>query len=381
MSDVSVAVIAVAPTALVALVALVAPVAGVVVTLAARREALALPRLMPAPLQQPLLVVIPARNEAARLPRTLDLLLAEPSRHLSVVVVDDASTDGTAAVVGERMAKDDRLGLRRPSWPPGGDLFGKPRALDDGIRSDIDHHALVLCLDADVHCAAGTLGGLVAALGDRDALSAMPRLDDVTLVEKALVPAFVAAVGATHPPSRVHDPAASVAFLNGQVMLLRRAALDGVGGFASVSNTVLEDVELGRRLKAAGHRLQLVDGRDLVGTRMYTGFGEIVHGFAKNARALHGAALARIAVALLFLAWLPWLVMGAALFTAGGGDDVIAGVALVVSLLAAALNRRALGSSPLWALASPLVLTTVAVVYLRAALVRRGHWRGRTFST
>lgn len=369
------------PVVVVSVLALVAPLLALIVAWRARREQRALGHLAPAPLDQPLLVVIPARNEAERLPSTLDRLLADPSPHLRVVVVDDGSTDGTAAAVDARARSDARLTLRRPTWPPATDLFGKPRALDDGIRADGGAHDLVLCLDADVHLEPGALGGLVRALGDAAALSAMPRLDDVTPVEKALVPAFVAAVGATHPPSAVHDPSSPVAFLNGQVMLLRRPALDAVGGFASVSHTVLEDVALARRLKAAGHRLRLVDGRRLCGTRMYDGLRAIVQGFGKNARALHGPALWRLGVALPLAALMPWLVLVVAAFTDGGGDDVVAVAGLMIAVAAAGLNRRELGSSPWWALLSPLVMGVVGAVYLRAAVVRRGQWRGRTFST
>jgi cellulose synthase/poly-beta-1,6-N-acetylglucosamine synthase-like glycosyltransferase len=369
------------PLVVVSALALVAPCLALALTWRAAREWRSLGRLEPAPLTQPLLVVIPARNEAERLPATLDRLLNDDSPCLRVVVVDDASTDGTAAIVEERARRDARVTLRRPSWPPATDLFGKPRALDDGIRADPDAHALILCLDADVHLGRGALGALVAAIGDAAALSAMPRLDDVTLVERALVPAFVAAVGATHPPSAVHDPASPVAFLNGQVMLLRREALDAVGGFASVSHSVLEDVALARRLKAAGQRLALVDGRDLFATRMYDGFGAIVQGFGKNARALHGAALWRLGLGLPLMAWLPWLVLAAAALTDGATDERIALAGLLVTTFAAASNRRTLGSSPWWALLSPLVMTVVGAVYLRAAIVRRGQWRGRTFST
>jgi cellulose synthase/poly-beta-1,6-N-acetylglucosamine synthase-like glycosyltransferase len=365
----------------VSLLALAAPISALAVVWRARREQRALGHLAPAPLDRPLLVVIPARNEAERLPMTLDRLLADDSPHLRVVVVDDGSTDGTAAGVEARARTDGRLTVRRPSWPPATDLFGKPRALDDGIRADGGAHDLVLCLDADVHLEPGALGGLVRALGDAAALSAMPRLDDVTPIEKALVPAFVAAVGATHPPSAVHDPRSPVAFLNGQVMLLRRAALDAVGGFASVSHTVLEDVALARRLKAAGKRIALVDGRGLCATRMYDGFGAIVQGFGKNARALHGPALWRLGVVLPLSAILPWLLWIVAAFTDGDLDDAVALAGLLTTIGAAAWNRRMLGSSPWWALLSPLVMGVVGAVYLRAALVRRGQWRGRTFST
>ena len=328
----------------------------------------------------PLLVVIPARNEATRLPETLDRLLREPSPLLRVIVVDDASSDGTAAVVTERMKRDHRLALRRPQWPPTSSLFGKPRALDHGIRDNQDHE-LILCLDADVHLQEGALGGLVIALADADALSALPRLDNRSVVENALVPAFIAAVGITHPPSAVHEPKSTTAFLNGQIMLLRRAALDDVGGFAAVADTVLEDVALARLLKQNGKRLRLVDGRRISSTRMYADFAEIVEGFGKNARALHRRELVPLAMVLMSVAWLPWLLMAVAAFTDGIVDDVVAAGGLATATACAMINRRRMWSPAWLGVLSPLVQTVVAVVFLRAAIIRRGSWRGRTFST
>ncbi len=328
----------------------------------------------------PLLVVIPARNEATRLPETLDRLLCEPSPHLRVVVVDDGSTDGTAAIVVERAQRDSRVMLLQPSWPPSSTMFGKPRALDHAICRD-EEHELVLCLDADVHLQQGALGGLVHALAGADALSALPRLDNHGLIENALVPAFVAAVGITHPPSEVHNPNSDTAFLNGQVLLVRRAALDDVGGFASVANTVLEDVALARRLKVHGKRLRLVDGRRVATTRMYERFGDIIEGFSKNARALHGSELIPLAMVLAAVAWLPWLILVLAFLTDGTIDDVFAMGFLEVSIGCAIVNRRLMWSPSWLGIISPITQSVVAATFFRAALVRKGSWRGRTFST
>jgi cellulose synthase/poly-beta-1,6-N-acetylglucosamine synthase-like glycosyltransferase len=365
---------------LLGLVAWAAALLGWWSTVRGKQEQRTLKTLHPAPLDVPLLVVIPARNEVHRLPRTLDRLLADPSPLLHVIVVDDASTDGTHGVVTERAKSDPRLSLRRPTWPPSADVFGKPRALDDAIRSDLAHTALVLCLDADVDVEPGALGALVNALGDAAALSVMPRLDDRGLVERALVPAFVAAVAATHPPSLVHDPGSPVAFLNGQAILLRRNAIDDVGGFAAVANTILEDVALGRLLKARGHALRLADGRALFATRMYSSFSEIVEGFGKNARPLHGRRLLPLALLLVGVAVAPWLAFLVAMVTDSAADDVVVGIALVIAVVASAVNRRRLGSSAWLALLSPVVLSVVAGVYIWAASTSRVRWRGRTFS-
>ncbi len=348
--------------------------------LRARREACLVVPVTPRPLDEDLLVVIPARNEAARLSPTLAALLADPSPHLRVVVVDDDSTDRTGLLA--RRHDDERLTVVDGPGPPPPGAFGKPRALAFGAAAS-PHGALVLCLDADVVVAPGLLGGLVAALRTLGvaALSGVPTLDDVTPVERALVPAFVAAVGVTHPPSRVHAPGDPTAFLNGQLLLARRAALDDVGGFLGVQHTVLEDVALARRLKARGHGVRIVDVRGLARTRMYESFGAIVRGFAKNARALHGPALLPLAALLVVGPWAP--VVGAALALRTGSvvDDIVGVASVVVAAACAAVNRARLGGAAAWGLLSPVVQLVVAGTYVFAAVRRRGSWRGRTFST
>ncbi len=361
-------------------VALVGPVLYAFAFFQGKKEESQLSSIRGAPLSRDLLVVIPARNEARRLPATLAALLADPSPHMQVVIVDDGSTDGTARVA--RSCGDDRvLVIEGPGEPPAG-KFGKPRALAFGVAAS-SFGELVLCLDADVVVGPGTLGGLVEALVQHDAaaLSGLPALDDKTAVEQALVPAFVAAAAASHPPSQVHDDESPIAFLNGQVLLVTRAALSDVGGFLAVQETVLEDVALARLLKARGHRLRLVDLRALATTRMYASFAEIVEGFAKNARALHGPKLVPLAAVLAAGALAPLLGLSMALWSTGGVDDAIAVLACGAALGLAVANRRRLGGRGSWGLASPAVQLVVALTYLRAAVSRRGRWRGRTFST
>ncbi len=50
-------------------------------------------------------VVIPARNAARTLPGVLDALARQPQRPLEVIVVDDGSTDDTAAIAGRHGAR------------------------------------------------------------------------------------------------------------------------------------------------------------------------------------------------------------------------------------------------------------------------------------
>jgi hypothetical protein len=372
---------------------------------AGRRELAALTPIEPAPLVEPLLVVIPARNEAGRLEPTLRALLAEPSAALSVLVVDDHSHDGTAELVERLAATDGRLALLRLEGEPGEGVFGKPRALAAAVaaaRARAVLPARALFLDADVVLAPGALGGMLAAQArsGAQALSGVPRLVCETAVEQLFVPAFVSLLTAGTPPSRVHDPDHPAAFLNGQLILLDTEALAAVGGWAAVERTVLEDVGLARLLKASGRVIRLADLRALAATRMYSSFREIEEGFGKNAVALLGRrawlmGLASLAVSLLPLAALvlalPAVSAGLAALSGAheglsGGESALgaAAVTLVAGVLALQLRARRMAGAPRWpVLILPVVYAGVALVLARASVRSwRGapiSWRGRRY--
>ena len=54
-------------------------------------------------------VIVPAYNIENYLPRCLESLLAQTHRDLEIVVVNDGSVDGTAAVIDQYAAKDSRI--------------------------------------------------------------------------------------------------------------------------------------------------------------------------------------------------------------------------------------------------------------------------------
>ena len=98
---------------------------------------------------QPLVsILIPARNEAEILAATLPRFLSQDYGNFEVVLIDDASTDGTADVAGKFMASyPERLRLLRvESLPP--DWIGKTHALDVGFRAA--RGEWVLAADADI---------------------------------------------------------------------------------------------------------------------------------------------------------------------------------------------------------------------------------------
>jgi cellulose synthase/poly-beta-1,6-N-acetylglucosamine synthase-like glycosyltransferase len=111
-------------------------------------------------------VVVPAHDEAAALPATLASLQAlEYPGALTIFVVDDRSTDGTADVVRTAAAHDPRVRLvqvRTPSrrWAP------KVHAVAQGLRAG--RGAIVLTTDADCRVPRGWARAMVAPFADPD---------------------------------------------------------------------------------------------------------------------------------------------------------------------------------------------------------------------
>ena len=61
-------------------------------------------------------VIVPTYNREDTLPRALDSVLAQTFGDYEILVVDDGSTDGTAALLAEYEARDERVQfLRRPA--------------------------------------------------------------------------------------------------------------------------------------------------------------------------------------------------------------------------------------------------------------------------
>ena len=88
------------------------------------------PPLQPqgAPVGVTISVVVPARDEADRIGPCLDGLAGDPAI-AEVLVVDDGSTDGTAAVARARGARVVRAPVPPPGW------VGKPWALQQGLEA------------------------------------------------------------------------------------------------------------------------------------------------------------------------------------------------------------------------------------------------------
>jgi hopene-associated glycosyltransferase HpnB len=178
---------------------------------------------------------------------------------LVLVVVDDGSEDGTAAVAEKAAAEagaSDRLIVVRGEPAPRG-WRGKPWALEQGVRraQELAPEAAFLWLtDADVEHHPANLRHLVAKAheGGLDLVSLMVMLHCRSPWEQLLIPAFVFFFQKLYPFRRVNDPRKRTAAAAGGCMLVRREALARAGGMEAIRGALIDDCALARAVKAGG---------------------------------------------------------------------------------------------------------------------------------
>jgi hypothetical protein len=140
------------------------------------------------------------------------------------------------------------------------------------------------------------------------AATAIPRQRLDGWMQAAVVPVIVQLPVAAMLPLRlvpiIRSPSLSMA--NGQWLAFSRPAYDAMGGHEGVRDEVLEDVALGRRVKACGERLVVCAAPSLLAVRMYGGAAAMREGFRKNLYPLLGGLRASFlaVLALLSMAWL-----------------------------------------------------------------------------
>jgi chlorobactene glucosyltransferase len=221
-------------------------------------------------------IIVPARNEEQNLRRLLPSLASLSYPHRDLTVVDDGSSDATAAVAAGLGARVLAAGTLPDGW------VGKSYACWVGARAA--NAEWLLFTDADTWHAPDSLGRALAAAERRglDAVSLFTEQECRSLWESLLLPFAYQHYFAGLRPRALADPRSCAVLLNGQYLLVRRAAYFSSGGHAAVRASLVEDAALGTLFKRTGVTYTTLRASGAVRVRMYAGFAGIWEGFAKN---------------------------------------------------------------------------------------------------
>jgi chlorobactene glucosyltransferase len=335
----------------------------------------------------PVAVIVPARDEALNIGPCLASISTQDyaATGLGIVVIDDGSSDDTAAIARVAAARDPRVLVRPAGELPTG-WVGKPHACWVGAL-EADERAEWLCfVDADTRLAPEALAAAVARAirGDIDMLCLAPRQELGSFAERLVIPCglYVLAFIGRMEDEGSGDPERVVAA--GQLMLVRRSVYMAVGGHAAVAGAIAEDLALAQAVVRAGGRVRMMGGERLASVRMYRDWQGLWHGFAKNLVDLFGGSANTVGVAVtgFLLAWTAVLLpLGVAL--AGTGPALIVALAASAAVLGFHVAGAFFLRIPVWyGLLFPLGYTVGAAIALDSVRRRCGGttlWKGRAY--
>ncbi len=226
--------------------------------------------------------VVPARNEESGIRKAVSSFCKQEYPAFEVIVVNDRSTDRTSEILAELKTEFHNLVVLDGVDPPDGWL-GKPNALELARRRAKGEWILMADADA-VHAPDLLRRAMAYALAeDFGMITIRPRHITEGAFEAVLMSGvnfffFVAT------PIFLVCKSRSALFATGSPVfnLIRRDALEACRGFACLKQAVVDDLEIGFKVKEAGYRIGVAFAGQSIGHRMYCGARKTVQGFGKT---------------------------------------------------------------------------------------------------
>ncbi len=191
-------------------------------------------------------VIVPCWNEETTVKGTVDSLLAldYPKELLSIILVNDGSTDGTGAVMDSYAGNPQVTVLHTENG-------GKHAAINNGIEIAKDAE-LIGCLDADSFVSPEALREMIVCFDDPQVAAATPAMSvsrPKNLIERMQNAEFIMGIALRHILAVVNG----LYVTPGPFSVYRRDVLVELGGFRFGHQT--EDMEMALRMQRAGYKI------------------------------------------------------------------------------------------------------------------------------
>jgi hopene-associated glycosyltransferase HpnB len=327
-----------------------------------------------------LTILIPARNEAAVIEKTISSIIPQAS-DARIIVIDDNSEDRTAQFALDAGSSNVSV-LEGVERPPG--WSGKLWALEQG-RKKIQTDTVML-LDADIELKPNVVGSLYKRLhqGPFSFLSLMSKPSLNGFWDTLLMPAFIYFFKLLYPFKLANSGSWGISAAAGGCVMMKTKALEDIGGFASIKETLIDDCALAQKVKDRGYRTWLGLTHSAQSSRPYSGFYELWNMVARTAYTQLHYSISLLLLCTVLMA-LVFLIPVAGLFTASNYALIIPVCSLIGMIITFIPILRYYNLSVIWAFVFPITaLLFLAMTWTSAIRYWKGErmrWRGRVVTS
>jgi hopene-associated glycosyltransferase HpnB len=324
-------------------------------------------------------VLIPARNEAKLIETTLSRLKLQ-GLHLSIILIDDQSTDSTTRIA-RKLADPNLHIITGEPLPPG--WSGKLWALEQG-----SHHVttpLTLLIDADIELRPGILTVLRMKMKEDGLqfISLMAALQMVSFWERLLMPAFIFFFKLLYPFRLSNSKFVKVAAAAGGCILLETRLIEEIGSFKALRGELIDDCALAKKVKLLGCKIWIGLTHSVCSLRSYDHLSGIWNMVARTAfsQLRYSVLLLLLCTTIMMTAfWLPFV----GLLFPTAIAKFISAAALCGMVLIYLPTLKFYGLSSGWGVAMPLIGTLfLGMTWASAVRFWQGkgsRWKGRSYT-
>lgn len=326
-------------------------------------------------------IIVPVRNEEGGLREALMSVCNLSYTNFKIVIVNDRSTDSSAAILNELSHKFSFNVINVAKLPEG--WLGKNHALYVGAESlSSDYY---LFTDADIIFHKETLSKAItfAEHNNLDHLTVLPEMTTSSVGLKSVLATFIMMLTTLQRPWAARDRSSKASIGVGAFNLVKKEAYLRAGTHRGIAMRPDDDLQLAAAIKASGGRSDVLYGEEALQVEWYKNVSEFIDGLMKNAfSAFHYNIL--LAVAGVMGVLLGYVLPLPLVLVFGTSNEWMLIVLTILCQLI--LFWKLPGAKSAWwiALTLPYAGIVMAYVFIKAAYTntRDGgiYWRGTFYS-
>ncbi len=340
-------------------------------------------------------IILPSRNEEKYIEQCLDSLLEQNYSNYEIIAINDSSADNTGEII-KRYSIIHRKIIHVESQPKPEGWTGKNWACYQGYLQSKGE--LFLFTDADTTHSASAISLAVTYIMSEqlDTLTAIPKILAYDFWTKITLPILWTFSVARFSALKANNPKTKVGYFFGSFFIITRKAYETVGTHKSVKEEIVEDAELGRRVKEQGFSLKVVHGEKHIKAVWARDTSTLWHGLRRLLIPLYKKEKIKayiMVIATFVLLLLPLIILPFSIIIAIGGKDVTNNLIIlflsITSILLLVINnvlqlKYTVFQNSWYALAFPLAGSFVLVAFLSSIIQSKQknviNWRDRKYS-